>query len=106
MNKGLAFTFILASTLFIMLFSAGFTGKTIVEKRSTADNNERLVNMPQTKCPVMGGHIDQEMYVDVKGKRIYICCMACEDAIKAEPEKYIKKIEARGETVETLAGLQ
>lgn len=56
----------------------------------------------QTKCPVMGGPADPEMYVDVKGKRIYICCMACEDAIKAEPDKYIKKIEDRGETVQLL----
>lgn len=57
---------------------------------------------PQTKCPVMGGTIDPEMYVDVKGKRIYICCMACEEAIKVEPDKYISKIESRGETVEVL----
>ena len=60
----------------------------------------------QTVCPVMGGHIDENLYVDVKGKRIYICCMACEDAIKAEPDKYIKKIEARGETVQDLKDIE
>jgi len=53
----------------------------------------------QTVCPVMGGPIDDSMYVDVKGKRIYICCLGCEDAINAEPDRYIKKIETRGETV-------
>lgn len=57
---------------------------------------------PQTVCPVMGGQIgplDKALYVDVKGKRIYICCAACESAILADPDMYIKKIEKRGETV-------
>jgi len=51
----------------------------------------------------MGGEIgpkDKAMHVDVKGKRVYICCGACESAIQADPDKYIKKIEERGETVE------
>lgn len=58
---------------------------------------------PQYTCPVMGGEIgpkDKALYVDVKGKRIYICCAACENAVKAEPEKYIKKLEQRGEIIE------
>jgi len=55
---------------------------------------------PQTICPVMGGPIDKNLYVDVKGKRIYLCCAACEEPVRVETDKYIKKIEARGETVE------
>ena len=58
---------------------------------------------PQSRCPVMGGEIgpkDKALHVDVKGKRIYICCAACESAILAEPDKYIQKIEQQGETVE------
>ena len=50
----------------------------------------------------MGGQIgpvDKALYVDVKGKRIYICCAACESAIRTDPDLYIKKIEKRGETV-------
>lgn len=57
---------------------------------------------PQTRCPVMGGPIDKSLYVDVKGKRIYLCCAACEDAVRAEPDKYIQQIEKRGEHVEDL----
>lgn len=56
----------------------------------------------QTTCPVMGGQIgpvDKALYVDAKGKRIYICCAACESAIRTDPDLYIKKIEKRGETV-------
>lgn len=55
---------------------------------------------PQTTCPVMGGPIDKSLYVDAKGKRIYLCCAACEDAIRAEPDKYIRKIEQRGQSLE------
>lgn len=54
---------------------------------------------PQTKCPVMGGDIDKSLYVDACGKRIYLCCAACEDAVRTEPEKYIRKIQQRGESV-------
>jgi rhodanese-related sulfurtransferase len=56
---------------------------------------------PQTFCPVMGGKIDKNIYADVAGKRIYACCPRCVNAIKAEPEKYISKILAKGETPET-----
>lgn len=55
---------------------------------------------PQTVCPVMGGAIDKGLYVDAKGKRIYLCCAACEEAVRVEPEKYLKKIKDRGETVD------
>lgn len=54
---------------------------------------------PQTRCPVMGGPIDKALYVDIKGKRVYLCCAACEAAVRAEPDKYLKKIERRGESV-------
>lgn len=58
------------------------------------------IQKPQTVCPVMGGPIDKGLYVDVKGKRVYLCCAACEDAVRAEPDKYLKKIKGRGETVD------
>lgn len=54
----------------------------------------------QTICPVMGGKINKSVYVDVEGKRIYMCCKGCEGAIKKDPAKYIKKLEADGVTLE------
>lgn len=53
---------------------------------------------PQTTCPVMGGKINKSLYADVQGKRIYVCCRGCIAAIKKEPAKYIKKLEATGVT--------
>jgi YHS domain-containing protein len=56
----------------------------------------------QTICPVMGGAIDKNLYVDHDGKRVYICCKGCEAPLKKDPEKYIQKLEAEGITVARL----
>ena len=53
----------------------------------------------QAKCPVMGGKINKDLYVDHDGKRVYVCCKGCIAAVKKEPQKYIKKLEADGVTV-------
>jgi rhodanese-related sulfurtransferase len=60
----------------------------------------KKVVKPQTTCPVMGGKINKEIFVDVKDRRIYVCCAGCIPKIKAEPDKYVKKILAKGETPE------
>lgn len=58
----------------------------------------------QTKCPVMGSAVEvgKSSYVDVKGKRIYICCKGCEAPIKKDPEKYIKDLEDMGVELEVI----
>jgi len=50
----------------------------------------------QTKCPVMGGNIDKNIYIDYQGKRIYFCCTGCVEEFKKDPEKYLKKMESEG----------
>jgi len=52
----------------------------------------------QTTCPVMGGKIIKTQYVDVKGKRVYVCCPGCIAKVKTDPAKYLAKIKASGET--------
>ncbi len=54
----------------------------------------------QTKCPVMGGKIDKKFYADYKGKRVYFCCSGCLEDFKKDPDKYIKKMEDEGVTLE------
>ncbi|MEI8246235.1 MAG: hypothetical protein WCI51_10420 [Lentisphaerota bacterium] len=54
----------------------------------------------QTLCPVMGEEIDKSIYIDVKGKRIYVCCGGCVKKIKADPDKYIKLLEDQGVELE------
>lgn len=58
----------------------------------------------QTTCPVTGDPINKKLYVDYKGKRIYVCCESCIDPVKKNPEKYIKKLENMGQSVETIVG--
>ena len=48
--------------------------------------------MHQTTCPVMGGEIDKNVYVDYQGKRVFFCCKMCVDKFKEDPEKYMKKL--------------
>jgi YHS domain-containing protein len=55
---------------------------------------------PQTACPVFGGDIDKKIYVDYKGKRVYFCCPGCDAEFRKDPEKYMKKIEEQGITLE------
>jgi YHS domain-containing protein len=57
---------------------------------------------PQTTCPVMGGEINKSLFVDYKGKRIFVCCEGCLEKLKKNPEKYIKKLEKMGQTPETI----
>jgi YHS domain-containing protein len=55
----------------------------------------------QTTCPVLGGNIDKNVYVDYQGKRIYFCCPGCDVEFKKDPEKYMKKLQDAGVTPET-----
>jgi YHS domain-containing protein len=57
---------------------------------------------PQKTCPVMGGKINKDLYVDHDGKRVYVCCKGCIGAVQKDPEKYIKKLEDDGVTVAKL----
>lgn len=47
----------------------------------------------QTTCPVMGGKIDKDIYVDYQGRRVYFCCPGCPEKFNEDPEKYLAKLE-------------
>jgi len=55
---------------------------------------------PQTVCPVLGGNIDRKVYVDYQGERIFFCCQGCDAEFRQNPEKYMKKIQEQGITLE------
>jgi YHS domain-containing protein len=54
----------------------------------------------QTMCPVMGEEVNKTLFVDHQGKRVYVCCNTCVEIVKADPEKYIRKMEAEGITLD------
>jgi YHS domain-containing protein len=43
----------------------------------------------QTVCPVMGAPINQELYTEYEGKKVYFCCPGCKAKFEAEPKKYL-----------------
>jgi len=54
----------------------------------------------QTRCPVISGSINKNVYTDYKGKRIYFCCPPCIAQFKRDPEKYMKQFEKEGVVLE------
>lgn len=58
---------------------------------------------PQTTCPVMGGAINKELFVDKDGKRIYVCCGGCIDAVSKDFSTYEAKLAESGQAVEFIA---
>jgi YHS domain-containing protein len=56
----------------------------------------------QTICPVMGGAINTNLFVDHEGKRLYVCCKACVRAVTKDPAKWFSKAEAEGITLDKI----
>jgi len=46
----------------------------------------------QTMCPVMGGPINKDIFVEYQGKKVYFCCGQCKGEFEKDPEKYIAKL--------------
>lgn len=46
----------------------------------------------QTICPVMGGAINKDLFVEYQGKKVYFCCGQCKGEFEKDPEKYIAKL--------------
>lgn len=55
---------------------------------------------PQTICPITGEKISKDVFVDVEGVRIKVCCQDCIEKVKADPKAAIAKIKANGERPE------
>jgi len=50
-------------------------------------------------CPIMPAkEIDKQFYADYEGVRYYLCCQACVDMFKKNPQRWV----ARAEKMQTL----
>ncbi|OHB61136.1 MAG: hypothetical protein A2Y12_20105 [Planctomycetes bacterium GWF2_42_9] len=56
------------------------------------ESNAAVSQTEQTTCPVMGGAINKDIFVEYQGKKVYFCCPACIDEFNKEPEKYLPKL--------------
>lgn len=52
----------------------------------------KVVAGEQTTCPVMGGPINKDIFIEYEGKKVYFCCNGCPDVFKADPQKYLAKL--------------
>jgi YHS domain-containing protein len=58
--------------------------------------------VPQKTCPVMGAPIKKTVYTDHEGKRVYFCCAGCINTFKANPAKYLEKLQEKGVQLESI----
>ncbi len=83
------------SVLFCGIFLLGGCKKK-TEQPASAPAMEKVpvaaAAVEQTTCPVLGGAIDKNVYVDYQGKRVYFCCTECKAAFEKEPAKYLSKL--------------
>ena len=84
------------TVLALALLSAAALSATAGDKKAETAKGKK-----QAKCPVMERYdVDPSKYIDIKGYRIYTCCKGCINQIKANPDKYIKKLKAQGVELE------
>ena len=77
----------------LVVFVLGFANQVLfAQDASCGLKNEKAVQKSnQTKCPVMGGKINEKVFTDHDGKRIYFCCAGCDAKFQKDPENYLKK---------------
>jgi hypothetical protein len=85
------------TSVFVVLMVAGMGCSKNTVTGTTA--TEQPVKK-QTICPVMGGEVNKNLFVDVNGKRIYVCCGGCIATVKKDPAKYIAQMEKDGVVLE------
>jgi YHS domain-containing protein len=83
----------------IFLLIAVFTVMAAANDSSAADETMKKAccaeksETVQTTCPVMGGEIKKDVYLDHEGYRIYFCCQACVEKFKKDPGVYLQKMK-------------
>ena len=79
------------------VLSVGVSGckkKTEPVTPSSPNTTQKTVSAvtEQTTCPVMGGAIDKNVFVEYQDKKVYFCCPQCKGEFEKNPEKYISKL--------------
>ncbi len=97
--NAIKFTFMLILTTALALSAAGckkadseHAGHDHSSKPAEITETASAKVTEQTKCPVMEGAINKELFIEHEGKKVYFCCAGCEDIFKKNPEKYISKL--------------
>jgi YHS domain-containing protein len=66
---------------------------TAAKDQAVAAKDQVAAAIEQKTCPVMDGNpIDQNIFVEYKGKKVYFCCADCKAKFLANPEQYLAKL--------------
>jgi len=63
-----------------------------IKSPAIAENQTAVDSTEQKICPVMGGAINKDIYIEYKGKKVYFCCPGCKEKFLENPEKYVSKL--------------
>jgi YHS domain-containing protein len=90
-KKQFSTVLLLASLLLVALNVLNGCGKS--EPAATTEAKDAVADaILQKTCPVMGGVINKNIFVEYKDKKVYFCCAGCETKFNNEPEKYLAKL--------------
>jgi YHS domain-containing protein len=72
--------------------TAGTQGPMPMKHAATPAAQPMAQTAEQTNCPIMGGSINKDIFVEYQGKKVYFCCSGCPDTFQANPEKYLSQL--------------
>ena len=84
----------------VLLIVVSIVSALLAIARVEAANTSAPAPKKQTTCPIMGGPINTNLFVDAEGKRVYVCCQGCLPELKQNPGKCIRKLEQQGITLD------
>lgn len=82
--------------------SASDQAKEIEEAMAALSPEDRALAMAQAKCPVSGGALGgmgAPIAVEVKGRKVFVCCEACRQPVLDDPDKYLAQLPAAADVV-------
>ena len=97
-ERGMKKTAIVASAV-LMLMGFGVAGADESQAAGGQAAAAQAVKK-QTVCPVEGGQVKTNLFVDFKGQRIYFCCDGCPAEFKKDPAKFMAKLAKDGVTLD------
>jgi hypothetical protein len=89
-----------ATQLIALALALVVTGPVSAAARRGSDDPK--ATKPQSTCPVMGGRVNRDLYTDVVGQRIYVCCQGCIEKVERDPEAALETIRRNGQYAQSL----
>jgi len=79
--------------------SSGGEDAKIREALAKLSAEDRALAEAQGTCPVGNGPLGAmgtPPIVEVKGRKVFICCEGCRDSLESDPDKYLAKLDKKG----------